>query len=184
MVLNQRHVTISPFGFEDDILAALAAHEIDAAAVTPLSVGYYNLTHPGTASNFGAAAGRTVARLARRGAGRPSWLRYCNVTFSPGRISQMGGPHGGAPRDPMADGLHGGGAPHFARVDRMAAAGLTRPRCASERGLAMGGGRPAQRRFTVGGSGKSVARCHRTVLAYWKFESISLQRRVMRTFGP
>jgi hypothetical protein len=25
------------------------------------------------------------------------------------------------------------------------------------------------RRFTVGGSGKSVARCHRTVLAYWKF---------------
>ena len=60
----------------------------------------------------------------------------------------------------------------------MAAAGLTEPRCASERGLAMGGGRPAERRFTVGGSGKSVARCHRTVLAYWKFESISLQRRV------
>jgi hypothetical protein len=30
----------------------------------------------------------------------------------------------------------------------------------------------------VGGSAKSVARCHRTVLAYWKFESISLQRRV------
>jgi hypothetical protein len=65
-------------------------------------------------------------------------------------------------------------------VDRMAAAGLTEPRCASERGLAMGGGRPAERRFTVGGSGKSVARCHRTVLAYWKFESISLQRRVYK----
>jgi len=62
-------------------------------------------------------------------------------------------------------------------VDRMAA-GFTEPRCASERGLAMGGGRPAERRFTVGGSGKSVARCHRTVLAYWKFESISLQERV------
>jgi hypothetical protein len=60
----------------------------------------------------------------------------------------------------------------------MAAAGLTKPRRASERGLATGGGRPAVRRFTVGGSGKSVARCHRTVLAYWKFESISLQRRV------
>jgi polar amino acid transport system substrate-binding protein len=28
------------------MLAALAAGEIDAAAVTPLSVGYYNLTHP------------------------------------------------------------------------------------------------------------------------------------------
>jgi hypothetical protein len=62
-------------------------------------------------------------------------------------------------------------------VDRMAA-GFTEPRCASERGLAMGGGRPAERRFTVGGSGKSVARCHRTVLAYWEFESISLQRGV------
>src|SRR6516164_907068 len=48
------------------------------------------------------------------------------------------------------------------------AAGLTEPRCASERGLAMGGGRPAERRFTVGGSSKSVARCHRSVLAYWK----------------
>src|SRR5215467_11078533 len=60
----------------------------------------------------------------------------------------------------------------------MAAAGLTEPRCADERGLAMGGGRPTERRFTVGGSGKSVARCHRMVLAYWKFESISLQRRV------
>jgi hypothetical protein len=42
----------------------------------------------------------------------------------------------------------------------------------------MGGGRPAERRFTVGGSGKSVARCHRTVLAHWKFESISLQQTV------
>src|SRR5215831_4479228 len=58
------------------------------------------------------------------------------------------------------------------------AAGLTEPRCASERGLAMGGGRPAERRFTVGGSSKSVARCHRSVLAYWKFESISLQQTV------
>jgi hypothetical protein len=48
----------------------------------------------------------------------------------------------------------------------------------------MGGGRPAERRFTVGGSSKSVARCHRTVLAYWKFESISLQRGVMRTLSP
>jgi hypothetical protein len=58
------------------------------------------------------------------------------------------------------------------------AAGLAEPRCASERGLAMGGGRAAERRFTVGGSSKSVARCHRSVLAYWKFESISLQQTV------
>ena len=48
----------------------------------------------------------------------------------------------------------------------------------------MGGGRPAESRFTVGGSGKSVARCHRTVLAYWKFESISLQRRVNKLSVP
>ena len=60
----------------------------------------------------------------------------------------------------------------------------SRNRCASERGLAMGGGRPAERRFTVGGSSKSVARCHRTVLAYWKFESISLQRRVCELSVP
>jgi polar amino acid transport system substrate-binding protein len=46
MVLNQRHVLTSSFGFEDDMLAALAADEIDAAAVSPLSAGYYNLTHP------------------------------------------------------------------------------------------------------------------------------------------
>ena len=45
-VLNQRHVPTSSFGFEDDMLAALAAGEIDAAAVTPLAAGYYNLTHP------------------------------------------------------------------------------------------------------------------------------------------
>ena len=66
----------------------------------------------------------------------------------------------------------------------MAAAGLTEPRCASERGLVMRGGRPAEHRFTVGGSGKSVSRCHRTVLAYWKFESISLQQRVYELSVP
>ena len=66
----------------------------------------------------------------------------------------------------------------------MAAVGLTEPRCASERGLAIGDGRPAESRFTVGGSGKSEARCHRTVLEYWKFESISLQRRVNKLSVP
>jgi hypothetical protein len=52
----------------------------------------------------GAAAGRTVAAARTAGAGRPPWLRYCHVTFSPGRISQWG-PHGGAPRGPIAGGL-------------------------------------------------------------------------------
>lgn len=46
MLFNQQHVRTSTFGFEEDMLAALAAGEIDAAAVTPLSAGYYNLTHP------------------------------------------------------------------------------------------------------------------------------------------
>ena len=64
------------------------------------------------------------------------------------------------------------------------AADLTEAPCASERDLAMGGGRPAESRFTVGGSGKSVARCHRTVLAYWKFESISLQQGVCKLSVP
>jgi polar amino acid transport system substrate-binding protein len=46
MVLNQQHVRTSTFGFEEEMLAALARDEIDAAAVTPLSAGYYNLLHP------------------------------------------------------------------------------------------------------------------------------------------
>jgi polar amino acid transport system substrate-binding protein len=46
MTLDQRGVRISVFGFDDDMLAALAAHEIDAAAVSPISAGYYNHTHP------------------------------------------------------------------------------------------------------------------------------------------
>src|SRR5439155_15621385 len=49
MLLNQRHVRTSTFGFEEDMLEALAAGEIDAAAVTPVSAGYYNLTHPSQA---------------------------------------------------------------------------------------------------------------------------------------
>jgi polar amino acid transport system substrate-binding protein len=43
--IDQRHVPISVFGFEDEMLAAVAAREVDAAAVTPLTAGYYNLQH-------------------------------------------------------------------------------------------------------------------------------------------
>jgi polar amino acid transport system substrate-binding protein len=46
MIIGQRHVPTSTFGFEVDSLDALANHEIDAAAVTPTVAGYYNLTHP------------------------------------------------------------------------------------------------------------------------------------------
>jgi polar amino acid transport system substrate-binding protein len=49
MTIDRRHVPISVFGFDEDMLEALAAHEVDAAAVTPLTAGYYNLQHPGHA---------------------------------------------------------------------------------------------------------------------------------------
>jgi polar amino acid transport system substrate-binding protein len=47
MTLGQRHVKISIFGFEEDMLDAIASHEVDAAAVTATSAGYYNTRHPG-----------------------------------------------------------------------------------------------------------------------------------------
>jgi polar amino acid transport system substrate-binding protein len=46
MIIGQRHVPTSTFGFEVDSLDALASHEIDAAAVTPIAASYFNLTHP------------------------------------------------------------------------------------------------------------------------------------------
>src|SRR5215471_11149697 len=46
MVIGQRHVPTSTFGFEVDSLDALVNHEIDAAAVTPTMAGYYNQSHP------------------------------------------------------------------------------------------------------------------------------------------
>jgi polar amino acid transport system substrate-binding protein len=49
MIIGQRHVPTSTFGFESDSLDALLNHEIDAAAVTPTAASYFNLTHPGKA---------------------------------------------------------------------------------------------------------------------------------------
>ncbi|MEH2627858.1 polar amino acid transport system substrate-binding protein [Bradyrhizobium sp. AZCC 1719] len=46
MIISQRRVPISTFGFEVDSLEAVANHEIDAAAVTPAAASYFNLTHP------------------------------------------------------------------------------------------------------------------------------------------
>jgi polar amino acid transport system substrate-binding protein len=45
MVISQRHVPTSTFGFEVDSLEALSNHEIDAAAVTPTVAAYFNLSH-------------------------------------------------------------------------------------------------------------------------------------------
>jgi polar amino acid transport system substrate-binding protein len=46
MTLGKRAVKTSPFAFEDDIMDALAKGEIDAAAVTPAAIGWFNKTHP------------------------------------------------------------------------------------------------------------------------------------------
>ncbi|WP_028346712.1 substrate-binding periplasmic protein [Bradyrhizobium murdochi] len=46
MIISQRRVPTSTFGFEVDVLEAVANHEIDAAAVTPTAASYFNLMHP------------------------------------------------------------------------------------------------------------------------------------------
>lgn len=46
MTLNERGVDTLPANFEDELLAYLAKGEVDAAAVTATSAGYYNLHHP------------------------------------------------------------------------------------------------------------------------------------------
>jgi polar amino acid transport system substrate-binding protein len=46
MTLNKDGIPTSPFGYEEDIVAALANREIEAAAVTPPAVGWFNLQHP------------------------------------------------------------------------------------------------------------------------------------------
>jgi polar amino acid transport system substrate-binding protein len=46
MMLSKRAIKTSPFMFEDDIMDALAGREIDAAAVTPAAIGWFNTSHP------------------------------------------------------------------------------------------------------------------------------------------
>ena len=45
MTLAKGGTATSPFVFEDDIVAALANREIEAAAVTAMTVGWFNLQH-------------------------------------------------------------------------------------------------------------------------------------------
>jgi polar amino acid transport system substrate-binding protein len=45
MTLAKGGTATSPFVYEDDIVAALANPEIEAAAVTPMTVGWFNLQH-------------------------------------------------------------------------------------------------------------------------------------------
>lgn len=46
MILSQRGHQTTPFDYESEMVEALAAGSIDAAAVTPASAGYFNLRHP------------------------------------------------------------------------------------------------------------------------------------------
>jgi polar amino acid transport system substrate-binding protein len=46
MILSQRGHQTTPFYYEHEMVEALAEGSIDAAAVTPVSVGYFNLRHP------------------------------------------------------------------------------------------------------------------------------------------
>jgi polar amino acid transport system substrate-binding protein len=46
MLLGQRGARLSTFGFEDDMVEAVVKGDVDAAAVSPATVGYFNLRHP------------------------------------------------------------------------------------------------------------------------------------------
>jgi polar amino acid transport system substrate-binding protein len=49
MVFNQRGLTTSAFGFEDEMLKAVADKEIGGAVVSRAAAGYFNVIYPGEA---------------------------------------------------------------------------------------------------------------------------------------
>jgi polar amino acid transport system substrate-binding protein len=46
VLLGKRGVATIPFTFEDEMIAAVGSGEVDAAVISPASVGFYTLTHP------------------------------------------------------------------------------------------------------------------------------------------
>ena len=46
MRLDTRGIKTTPFVLEGELIAALANGEVDAAAVTPTAIGWYNVVHP------------------------------------------------------------------------------------------------------------------------------------------
>ena len=52
MLLGQRGVQLVFFGYEEEMVEAVARGEVEAAAVSPATVGYFNLRHPGTPVQF------------------------------------------------------------------------------------------------------------------------------------
>ena len=94
-----------PFGFEDDMLAAVAKGEVDAAAVTPASAGWYLHQHPGG-----------LLRLVDPTSGEPESV------LGPGGRHAAGGPRDAARGRPGRAGAAGrrhGGA-HLRRLRRRA----------------------------------------------------------------
>jgi len=52
MLLAQRGVRLTFFGYEEEMVDAVARGEIEAAAVSPAAAGYFNLRHPQTPVRF------------------------------------------------------------------------------------------------------------------------------------
>jgi polar amino acid transport system substrate-binding protein len=46
LVVSRTPATMVPFGFEDDMLEAVAKGEVDAGTVSPAAAGYFNLRNP------------------------------------------------------------------------------------------------------------------------------------------
>jgi polar amino acid transport system substrate-binding protein len=63
MFLNQRGLKTIPFAFEDEMVEALDGGEIDAAAVSPGTIGYWNLNHPQNRLRMVALEGDGESRL-------------------------------------------------------------------------------------------------------------------------
>jgi polar amino acid transport system substrate-binding protein len=47
LIVSRTPASLVPFGFEDDMLEAVAKGEVDACAVSAASAGYFNLKNPG-----------------------------------------------------------------------------------------------------------------------------------------
>lgn len=47
LIVSKTEAAMVPFGFEDDMIAAVAKGEVDCAAISPASIGYHNKMHPG-----------------------------------------------------------------------------------------------------------------------------------------
>ena len=46
MRLDKRGIATTPFVLEHDLMEALASGEVEAAALTPVAIGWYNMVHP------------------------------------------------------------------------------------------------------------------------------------------